>query len=170
MRKLALTLICVLAFAAAASAQKTAFGIYGQPASNGSGWEHVVTLGTGISIEEEYDMPPLNLTYTFQYGFDSNLYAGASVGSIILDEEDMYYEARIMATGGWSLPIGNNALFFQANSGLAICDYEELSSTYDLLVGFRFNFSNGMGMNISSGISGTYDWWLAVPINLSIVF
>jgi len=170
MRKLALTFICALVFAAAAMAQKTAFGIYGQPGGNGSGWENVVSLGTGISIVDEYDLPPLLLTYTLQYGFDSNAYAGVSVGSVILDDKDMYYEARIMATGGWSLPVGNNALFLQGNTGFSLCEFEEFAATFDLLLGFRFNFSNGMGMNISSGLSGTYDWWIGVPINLSIVF
>lgn len=175
MKRILLSIVCAITFCHAASAQSMAFGSFTYDRS--TGWRTIAGIGSGIDVLNEMDAPPVLINFGRQHTSSSGFFYGFGLSSMLADAKDWYLEARLMAHAGWCFPVGGggNSFFFQAGSGLAWCDLiyirdSELSSTVDFKLGMNFSLNNGLGLQLSTGVSGTYDWWVGIPINVALVF
>lgn len=179
---------CIIAFimmlSLTARAQNMAFGDVSPAADNGL---HVFAgAGTGymLNFRDGSGEPSaaLNIQGGAEYLFDSGLTLGTTasllhVGLSSKDQDD-YDEYRAILNVGWTRPIGKNSTFAKAGVGLGIINLKFLgargdnlsSFSYDIALGYRFGLTDYFGIQLSTGIAGTLDWWCMIPITLSVYF
>ena len=174
MKKLIITIMCVLALGYSATAQTMAFGSLGN--DNSSGWDIVVSCGIGpVDMLKEMDSPITTASVSAHYKLGYNLYCGTTIGLSVSDSKDIYLEPRMLLDLGSAIPVGNNAFIIQISPGIAMEDFVDVEDSeprfsYDARLGYRFNVNSNFALQFTAGVGGTYAEWLSFPLTLSVVF
>lgn len=184
MKKTILILAFIMTLSISANAQFMAFG--GGQNSLHSSWHAFVGAGSGYMLNFRNGDGEPSTTLNFQGGaeylFDSGLSLGATAGLLHVcqssKDKDDYDEFRALANAGWTFPVGKNSLFAKAGVGLGFINLKFLGDTnrsvtsfsYDVALGYRFTITDYLGIQLSTGIAGTTDWWCMIPITLSFYF
>lgn len=116
------------------------------------------------------------------YEFSGGLLLGANLGvgsyyrhsGTYTDGESAWDgDARLLATVGYMFGTGPGSMFVTFSPGVslsALADEDDDFFSGDLRVGYRYMFKKHFGIAVSTGVSGTWDWWMSVPISVALVF
>lgn len=142
-----------------------------------AGWHGAVELGAGPHVYSASKFTGLvaNLAATGIYEFKSGIMLGAAASYNLLkvnnDKPNNSFRHDVILEGvfGYMFATGPSSMFVTVQPGASF-DFDYVTFGGDVKIGYRYMFKPHLGIIASTGIRGSLDSWMIIPLTVGLMF